>query len=105
VSPPVSPTLDAQRAEVDRLDQEIVALLCERVDAAERLRLSLTEAGLRVRSLAEENEAVGRYSGALGRTGVRIALLLMAAVPGVPAQPAVSCWGRCERASPVRRLW
>lgn len=91
--------LAEQRAALERLDQRIVSLLRERLAADAQIQLLRTEARLGTRTLTEENEILGRYSQALGRTGTRIALLLLAQAPepvrGVPGH------GIREPASPV----
>jgi hypothetical protein len=112
VPPPDQAALNAGRAELDRLDEQIIALLCARREAAARIGPLRAEAGLRWSSLAEENSLLDRYASALGRIGTRIALLLAQEAPG-PASaasgarphPAASWAGRRERASPVSRPW
>lgn len=76
---PAPHILAEERAELDRIDRAIVDLLRARQDAAARLHQLRTEARIGPRSLAEENETLGRYSNALGRTGTRIAMLLLLA--------------------------
>lgn len=63
----------AERAEIDRIDEAIIALIRERCEVFARIRQArLTHGGARV-DIAREQDVFSRYGDALGRSGTAVA--------------------------------
>ena len=81
-------TTDELRAEIDRLDAELLALVDQRRQVSARIQqLRMAEGGPRVVH-AREADVIARWKAALGPAGTRIAqaLLELSRGPLAPAQ-------------------
>jgi chorismate mutase len=75
--PQASLTTDELRQEIDRIDRELLALVARRRQVSAQIQhLRMAEGGPRVVH-AREAEVIGRWRGALGAPGNRIAQALL----------------------------
>ncbi|MBS2961705.1 chorismate mutase [Actinocrinis puniceicyclus] len=65
------------RERIDALDAQITALVLSRVEASRQIQAARVADGGRRVDLRRETEIIGRYSAALGRPGIAIAMALL----------------------------
>lgn len=76
-TPTTTVDLSAERAEVDRIDQAIIALVEERKAVSARIQDKRIAAGGSRVDLAREQSVFARYDSAFGQRGVAIARELL----------------------------
>lgn len=70
-------TVGTSRAEIDALDEQIIALVEERMAVSARIQRARVASGGRRVNLAREMEILGRYRDRLGRPGTTLAMTLL----------------------------
>ncbi|WP_019547012.1 chorismate mutase [Streptomyces sulphureus] len=74
---PGTPGVAAGRAEIDALDERIVALVRERIEVSVRVQQEKIAAGGGRVDLAREMQVLDRYRGHLGRPGTELGMVLL----------------------------
>jgi chorismate mutase len=69
--------VSASRAQIDDLDERIIALVEERMAVSARIQQARVASGGRRVNLAREMEILGRYRERLGRPGTTLAMTLL----------------------------
>jgi chorismate mutase len=69
--------VSASRAQIDDLDERIIALVEERMAVSSRIQQARVASGGRRVNLAREMEILGRYRDRLGRPGTTLAMTLL----------------------------
>lgn len=81
-TPPVDVQVDALRADISAIDEQILELVARRIEASRAVgALRMSAGGTRL-SLSREQVIVDRFTAALGADGTALAMLLLRASRG-----------------------
>lgn len=70
-------TIDEARARIDELDEQIIALVHQRMEVSARIQHARLAAGGRRIQLSREMEILDRFRAGLGRPGTTLAMTLL----------------------------